>query len=107
MLSNRLLFAQAPVPDGPQRQPCAPVLGDGQRQLEGGQIKSDMAQLDAQIRHDRTVVRWAGHFWGLCTCGYVTPGYVTEREADIESCEVVVILADSARRKRLLYVGRG
>ena len=101
MRSNRLLFAEGIVHQGSQGHSSASVVLNG-----AGEFREGVGELEVEI-HRRTVVRWAGYFWGQCSCGFLTTGHVTERGAEIEPCEVESILADSARRKRLLYAGRG
>lgn len=76
-------------------------------QAERVQIQPEIPQLGHDLRqiHSRSVVRWAGHFYGGCSCGWITRGCVTEREAELTPCEVEILLADCAQRRREMDAG--
>lgn len=55
--------------------------------------------------HRRTVLYTAGHYFVTCACGYVSTGFVAERDALMSGCEIEALLADSAIRRARWQVG--
>lgn len=96
-----------PFPTHQQGVPCLAVGLHAEHQPQGIQIHLEFPQLGHDLRqlHSRTVVRWAGSWFGLCTCGFVTTGCLSEDAARTEPCEVESILAVSAERKARLFAG--
>jgi len=75
--------------------------GLGQRDEQGIERLPDL--------HVPRLAYFGGSWFRACTCGYVSTGCLTEREAIETPCEVEVVLAESwLRRQRLgLLEGQG
>lgn len=56
--------------------------------------------------HHRRLVYSAGHWFFLCTCSYVSLGYVASGDAEMAPCPIQQLERESAARRRRLYDAR-
>ena len=76
--------------------------------VEGGLQVADRrldALLDVTPLHRLTTITRAGHHFGVCSCGFVSTGYLTEGDALAGGCEVEALLAESVLRRARLQLG--